>query len=70
MFQEAVEAQNKRNVAARHKERCKDIKDVHKSTQTCPEETLTYFGSKDNSPIPKELLIKIVISCIKKRVKK
>jgi hypothetical protein len=59
MFRKAVDAQNERNVKGRHKERCKDMKYVHSSTQTCPEETLTYFGSKDSSLIPKKLLLKM-----------
>lgn len=69
MFQKAVDAQNERNIKARHKERCKSIEDVLKSTQTCPEETLTYFGDKDNSPIPKSKMIAIHYKIIKELTK-
>ena len=48
-FLQALEAQNERYRKSGHAERCRSIDDYRRASQTCPEESLYYIGSKDNT---------------------
>lgn len=55
-FMKALNRQNEKYVAGRHPEKCKTMEQYRKSERTCPEETLYYFGDKDNHANAKTLV--------------
>lgn len=60
LYQDGLDAKNGRYIQQRHPERVKSMADVMNSSQTAPDETLYYFGNKDNH-IPAEDIAKIYV---------
>lgn len=59
-FTAALEKQNAKHVKARNHKRVKTMDDWYTSSKTCPDETLNYVGSKDDKPLSRELIQKII----------
>ena len=51
-----VKAQNERNIAARHKERCRTTDQLREDPKTCPEETIYQIGNINEHVDPEVLL--------------
>jgi len=49
LYKDYLEGQNARNIAARHKERCRTMDDLRTSNKTCPEETIYQIGNIDGT---------------------
>ena len=58
-YYDYLEGQNERNIAARHKERCRTMDQLRENPKTCPEETIYQIGNIDNH-INYEELVKVV----------
>lgn len=54
-LQPSLDEQNAKHIANRHYKRVKDIDQFRKSSRYCPEETIYYFGDKENQ-IEEELM--------------
>ena len=52
VFTDGLNAINDRYLKSRHKEDCKTIDQYRTAKRTCPEESLYYFGDKDNHITP------------------
>jgi len=53
-FGEALQAQNERHIAARHRDRVKSMSEWMKAKQYCPEETILQIGDKNAHVDPNE----------------
>ncbi len=64
LYKDYVEGQNARNIAARHKERCRTLDDLRKNPKTCPEETIYQIGNMQGH-VEYNVLLNFLIQCRK-----
>lgn len=55
-FSQALNSQNQRYMAQRHRDKCRTMDDIYRSPQTCPEEAIFMIGNKDSAVTPEQLL--------------